>query len=149
MRLFPAFLAAAVLLGATGCNTFEKRAQEKSATYAALDEPTRDKLKRGEIEIGNTPEMVYIALGAPDRKVSTRSADRDDETWIYNSYYREYAGAAHLGYERTLLYNRRTKRYHVIYEPVVADVYRDEEEERIRIIFRDGQVHAIEQATRR
>ncbi len=145
MKIAPFLLITALLLGTTGCSTFEKRAQEKADTYASLDTATQDKLKRGEIEVGNTPDMVYIALGAPDRKLSTRSADQDDETWIYNSFSRSYQGPAFLGYERSLIYNPRTKRHYVIYEPVVADVYHDQEEERIRIIFRDGKVFAIEQ----
>ena len=130
----------------SGCSTFEKRAEEKAAVYSQLDPATQEKLRNGVIEIGNTPDMVFIALGQPDSKSEQITADRREETWIYNSYYTEYSGSEQVGYRRIVEYNRITKSYIVYYEPVRVDVYRDRVQDRIRITFRDGKVAVIEQA---
>lgn len=136
----------AVVLGLTGCSTFEKRAEQKSEVYALLDAETQGKLKQGLVEIGYSPDMVYIALGTPDQRNETVTAKGRQEIWIYNSYYTEYRGTDHLGYRRYVDYNPVTKKYFVHYEPVRVDVYRDRIEERIRITFADGKVTMIEQA---
>jgi hypothetical protein len=141
-RLLIAF--AALLLA--GCSTFEKRAEEKAAVFSQLDPATQEKLRKGEIEVGNTPDMVFIALGEPDAKTEQITADHRDETWIYNSYYTEYRGSEQVGYRRIVTYNNVSKSYYVYYEPVRVDVYRDRVEDRIRITFRDGKVTVIEQA---
>jgi hypothetical protein len=136
---------ALLLLPLSGCNTFERRAQEKAATFDALDPEARAKLKHGVIEIGNTPDMVYIALGQPDQKRVTSNNRGQEETWIYNSYHEDFAGTVHSGYRRVLVYDHRTRRYYVYFQPVYTDVYREHTEENIRIVFKNGQVASIEQ----
>lgn len=139
-----AFIAA--LLGLAGCSTFEKRAEQKADVYTRLDAATQGKLKQGLVEIGYSPDMVYIALGSPDQRNETVTTQGRKEIWIYNSYYSEYRGSEHLGYRRYVDYNPVTKKYFIYYEPVRVDVYRDHVEERIRITFEDGKVTMIEQA---
>jgi len=133
-------------LALAGCSTFEKRSAEKAEIYARLDAETQGKLKQGLVEIGYTPDMVYIALGTPDQRNETVTTQGRKEIWIYNSYYTEYRGTDHVGYRRYVDYNPVTKKYFVYYEPVRVDVYRDRIEERIRITFEDGKVTMIEQA---
>ncbi|HYP18390.1 MAG TPA: hypothetical protein VEQ65_14355 [Opitutus sp.] len=140
--LLPLSLAAALL---AGCDTFDRRSQEKATTFESLSPEEREKLKRGMIEIGNTPDMVYIALGRPDEKRDTATAAGRDTVWIYNTYHREYEGAFHAGYRRHLVYDPVRRRYIVFHEPVYTDVYSDREEEHIRITFRDDRVVQIEQ----
>lgn len=134
------------LLGLVGCSTFEKRADEKAAVFSKLDAPTQENLRKGLVEIGYTPDMVYIALGTPDSRNEAITATSRKEVWIYNSYYSEYRGTEHAGYRRYVDFNPVTKKYFVYYEPVRVDVYRDHVEERIRITFEDGKVSLIEQA---
>src|SRR5688572_18440159 len=102
---------------AAGCSTFEKRSQEKAATFESLTPEEREKLKRGVIEIGNNPDMVYIALGRPDQTRETSTAEGRETIWIYNTYHREYEGQFHSGYRRILLYDPVRKRYTVFYDP--------------------------------
>lgn len=147
MKRFPfliLLLAFVALLA--GCSTFERRAEEKAATFETLSPEEREKLKRGVIELGNTPDMVYIALGRPDQTRETETADKGRETvWIYNRYHQEYEGNIHTGYRRVLLYDPHRKRYVVFYDPVYTDVYSEHQEEHIRIVFRDGKVAMVEQ----
>ena len=127
------------------CSTVESRIGEKSAAFAALDEPTQQKLRQSIIEVGYSPDLVYIALGAPSEKLRKTTGLGAEETWVYRSYYEEWAGQVLSHYQRWVSYDSNTKRYYVSYEPVYADVYRAREEELIRVSFLDGKVSAIEQ----
>ena len=129
-----------------GCNTFERRAEEKSDTFFSLDEATRERLRERKLHIGDTLDMVYIAMGAPDERRVRHSADGSDTTWVYNAYWQEYQGEVLMGYRRYVVRDSETGRYRIYYEPVRESVFAPREEERIRVTFRDGRVTAIEQA---
>jgi len=133
------------ILTLTGCDTFDRRSQEKASTFASLAPEEREKLRRGVIEIGNTPDMVYIALGRPDEKHESTTAQGRETTWIYNSYHQEYEGNVHTGYHRILVFDPVRRRYSVFFEPVYTDVYSEHTEEHIRITFVNDKVTVIEQ----
>ncbi len=139
-------LISLLLLGLAGCSTFEKRSEEKAAVFSALDPNAQEKLRQGMVEIGYTPDMVYIALGAPDSKSERTTAEGRDMIWIYSAYYSEYRGTSNVGYRRMVEYNPVTKSYIVFYEPVQVDHYEERVEDRIRVTFRDEKVAVIEKA---
>ncbi len=147
MRLPTLLLSAALgLVVFSGCDTFENRAKQKAGVVTQLDPKTRAKLERGIIEIGQTPDMVYLALGTPDDEYETTSSTHGKEkTWIYNDYHQEFAGNHETGYRRVLVYDKNAKGYAVYLEPVYTNVYVDRAEEKIRITFRDCKVAVIEQ----
>jgi hypothetical protein len=144
------FLVPLLLLSVAfaGCDTFDRRAQEKASTFEALAPEEREKLRRGVIEIGNTTDMVYIALGRPDETRETATEAGRETVWIYNTYYQEYEGNIRTGYRRHLVFDPARKRYFVYYEPAYTDVYSHREEEHIRVVFRDDKVAMIEQPAR-
>ena len=142
-------LIAFALLSLSGCNTFEQRSEEKAAVFYQLDKATQEKLRQGEVELGFTTDMVFIALGRPDYKSEQITAKGREEIWTYNSYYTVYQGTETSGYRRIIDYDPIRKTYIVYYEPVRVDVYRDHVEDRIRIIFRDHQAVMIEQANQK
>lgn len=144
MRKALSLLLLAALLTA-GCSTFERRAEEKSATFNQLDPATRDRLKNRDIAVGDTQDMVYIALGVPDEKRDRLSIDASESTWIYNSYWQEYQGQALVGYRRHVVFDRGSGRYRIYYTPVQTAVYAEREEERIRVTFVGGRVTSIEE----
>jgi hypothetical protein len=135
-------LAAALLLGA--CSTINSRINEKSDIYYSLDEATRAKLDQGNIDLGFTPDMVYIALGQPDSKRQRVTADGTTDVWVYSTYYDRYEGNAHMGYRRWVVPTPHG--YRVVYEPVHAPVYSQQREDNIRVTFQNGQVSSIETA---
>lgn len=141
-RLFLTLL----FLSLAGCSTFEKRAEEKAAIFSSLGAEAQEKLRQGIVEIGYTPDMVYIALGGPDSQSQRTTADGTDMTWIYSAYYSEYRGTSNVGYRRIVDYNPVTKSYIVYYEPVQVDHYEERVEDRIKVTFRDGKVAVIEKA---
>jgi hypothetical protein len=142
-RFLIPLIALASLLA--GCSTIDSRIKENPALFASLDPQTQADIRKGGVQIGYTMDIVYIALGKPD-ETSERVTSAGRETiWIYTTTYEEYAGTAHVGYRRVFVRNPRTGATSVYLEPVYSDLYQDRTEERIRIIFRDGRVVAIEQ----
>ena len=133
----------ALLLG--GCSTIPSRIEEKSALFAALDAETQNKIKQGRVDVGYSTDLVYIALGTPDERLTKTNQTGTTETWIYNSYRQEYLGTAHTGYRQYVVIDPKTRQAIVTYEPVYSSVYRDRIDERIRINFKAHQVESIEQ----
>ena len=129
----------------TGCQTVESRIKEKPDVFAKLDPATKDKVNQGIIELGYTEDVVYLALGAPDRKRESVSATGRFVTWIYNTYYTRYDGGFYAGYHRSVYFDPYLGAYRRYYRPVFADTYIQEKEERIRVVFKDGKVTIIEQ----
>ena len=132
-------------LFATGCTTINSRIEEKAAIFNALPPEAQARIRQGLIDVGFTPDMVYIAMGKPDNIRESTTADGNETIWVYNNYYREYEGSQFVGYRRQVYFDQRAKAYRVFYEPVHADFYRDEVEETARVVFRNGQVAVIEQ----
>lgn len=143
-RIFPLLLALGALLLA-GCETVDTRISKNPQLFASLDAATQEKIKQGIIDIGYTEDMVYLALGAPDQKREARTAAGSQTTWVYSTYFERYDGTRFAGYHRRVYFDRYLNTYRVYYQPVYADVYRPEVEERIRVTFQNGKVTIIEQ----
>ncbi len=137
-----ALLAAAAL---AGCSTVGSRIRKKSAEFAALDPATQASLRRGEVAIGERPDLVYIALGAPDERLVRTTAKAPETVWIYRRDYQALTGSALAGYRREPVVDPQTNRtVAVIAAPAFVPVYEDRSEDRIRITFRDGKVVEID-----
>ncbi len=145
-RLAPFFLLAALVLA--GCNTVSSRIRQKEAVFASLPATEQARLRKGEVAIGDTPDMVYIALGAPDRHVERTTADASGAEWIYDQYVRSYEGTRMVGYRRVVAVDPHTGRRFIYHEPAFADVYRERTEDRLRIVFTNGRVATIEELKR-
>lgn len=129
----------------SGCSTFAGRAEEKSTVFNSLDAETQSRLKEGNIDVGDTPDMVYIALGVPDTKRQRLTSDGRELIWVYKTYYQDYQGTELVGYRRYFV-PVAPRRYVVHYEPVRRDIYDERSEEHIRITFVNGRVSTVEQA---
>lgn len=144
-RIFPLLLALGALLFVAGCETVDTRIAKNPQLFASLDAATQEKIKQGIIDIGYTEDMVYLALGAPDQKRESRTATGVQTIWVYSTYFERYDGSHFAGYHRRVYFDRYLNTYRVYYQPVYADVYRPEVEERIRVTFQNGRVTVIEQ----
>lgn len=141
--LFAALLGSLVLLA--GCSTVEKRIAENQRLFASLDAETQAKLRARTVELGFSPEMVYIALGKPDSKSERTTAKGREQTWIYLTYYQEYAGQVLTHFRRVAVRDPKSGRVAVYIEPVYTSVYSQQSEEKLRVSFLDGKVVSIEQ----
>jgi hypothetical protein len=146
--LFTAALAVTALLSAAGCNSFNSRARQMSGVYNSLPPTEQQRLQRGMISVGDTPEMVYIALGNPDERRDVLNADGTYTTWVYKTYQQQYEGTAWLGYRRVIVPARDGRGYVVFHEPVTQDVYRTHVDDVIRVSFANGVVSQVEQQRR-
>jgi hypothetical protein len=143
-----ALLLLGAVLALTGCNTTSSRIKQKAEVFGSLPPADKERLRKGNVAIGDTPDMVYIAIGAPDRRIESISASARKLEWIYRHYYETYSGTAFAGYRRVVGFDPHTGRRFMYTEPCYADVYRGQTEENLRIIFEDGRVSAIEELKR-
>ena len=88
-NLISAGAAVVLALFLSGCETdaVAVRAQEKSAVYAALTPWQKKNLDRGSVAQGFSPDMVYIAVGSPDRVETKEFPEGPAELWTYTRYY--------------------------------------------------------------
>lgn len=75
-----AFLALALL---AGCQTTESRIRQNPTVFGALDKATQERIRRGEIQDGDTEDLVYLALGSP--KARWLSEDGTHIIWLYRT----------------------------------------------------------------
>jgi hypothetical protein len=133
-RAFPTLAVLAVLLVAVGCATPERRIGQHGELFASFSPEVQAKIRQGIVQLGYTPDMVYLAAGPP-----RHTQERIDESgttlvWRYTAY-RWHPSPPHW---------RRWP-----YDPWYGSplYYWDDREEYdvLRIEFRDDRVVAIEQ----
>ncbi|MBA4136708.1 MAG: hypothetical protein C0518_05265 [Opitutus sp.] len=81
LRLF----SLALIVALAGCaSTPESRIQRNPQSFAQLPADVQERVRRGQIDIGDTEEVVLLALGDPVRQVE-RVDQRTGATrvWIY------------------------------------------------------------------
>ena len=76
---------------------------EKAEVFDSLPTATQKRLQRGRINVGDTQDMVYIALGHPDETREIANADGEQTLWVYKTYWQQYEGTAWLGYRRVIV----------------------------------------------
>jgi hypothetical protein len=147
-RFFGILLCGA-LLALSGCNTTSDRIRQKAEVFASLPAADQERLRKGLVAVGDTTDMVYIAIGEPTRRIEKTTAQGSRSEWIYRDYYETYEGSHLAGYHRVVGFDRRTGRRFVYLEPSYAEVYRERSEERLRVVFENGRVAAIEELKNR
>ena len=68
----------------SGCDTINHRIGEKPDVFNRLDPKAQAEIRQGRVEVGYTPDMVYLALGKPDKIAGS--------TWYYKLYFEEGDG---------------------------------------------------------
>ncbi len=133
-----------------GCaSTPARRARGMPHVIEALPEEDQARILSGNIALGDTQDMVYLAWGRPDRRSLTTLRDDETETWIYFGYRSEFVDThpRWVPADRWV-YDRRTGRYirarHSYLDFPETVTYRIPYEQR-RVLFRDDAVIAIEQ----
>lgn len=96
-------------------------------------------MRAGQVDLGYTPEMVFLALGSPDRKIMRKTADDAREIWIYQGRF--------LTTDTVRVYDQYGR-----FRPVQSPMYLDRTVEhvyvRARLEFIEGQLVSIEQVER-
>lgn len=136
--------ALAIAAAVAGCNNYSTRTREKSNVYQSLPTETRQRLQHRHIGIGDSQDMVYIALGYPDEVRQLRTVQGEQTAWVYRTYWQQYEGSAWVGWHRAVV-PMRGGGFAIVHEPVSTDVYRMHVDEAIRVTFDHGVVTAVEQ----
>jgi hypothetical protein len=129
---------------AAGCSSVDSRIRQNEAGFRALDPETQQKLRNGKVEVGYTPDMVFIALGKPSGRSERSTKDGLTMIWTYTSSHTEYAGRAMTHTRRVVVVDPRTGRRAILIQPVYSDIYEETEDEAVRIEFKEGRVSSIE-----
>ena len=67
-----------------GCSsTPQDRISQNRKTFESYPASVQSKISAGQVDIGFTEEMVTLALGKPDQKLTRAEAGGQSEVWIY------------------------------------------------------------------
>lgn len=132
---------AAVLMALSACATPDARIRRNQAVFDALGAAEQALIKEGKVAIGFTPEMVKLAVGAPDQRWMRTDAAGRFEIWSYTTYdglggmplfrgdYHHYAGGYPYFYDTFYARGAKAREY-------------------FKVTFSEGKVSAVEQDTR-
>lgn len=147
-RSSPLALALAALLvgGLAGCATTVVRDPAASPpphpAPANLDPATAARLQqRHEIAVGDTPDMVELALGRPLSE--SHSAD-GTTTWFYRGWPANPNDYIQDGFRHRTAFNPVTRMTSTTIEPVKAGLYPSLEVPTTTVTFRDGHATAVQ-----
>lgn len=85
MKNLRVVFAAAVLAWLAGCQTFPTdRIAAHQAEYNSWPPDVQAKVRAGQVDVGYTPEQVFIALGEPTVKSSAGVPGNLSEVWVYH-----------------------------------------------------------------
>lgn len=140
-------LALALAFGAllAGCSTPASRIKKNPDVFAAFPEDVQVRVAEGKIEVGYLPDMVYIALGDPDRRYSRQTLSGDSEVWAYVDI---YTTTERQRVEGPFRYRDVSGGYRTFQDTIWVNVEQQHEYEKLRVEFQNGIVVAIEELER-
>ena len=136
MRIPSLLLATTIALLTASCATTpQSRIEKNLPAFQALPALAQERIRAGRVDLGFTTEMVFFALGEPDRKLARSSEAGEEEVWVYRRMQPAFGfglgvggGGGRSGYGAGVALS--TSGY--------------EDEEAMRVVFRAGKVSAIE-----
>lgn len=136
--------AVVVVLAAAGCNSTAARIRANPALFDSLDAVTQRAIRRGEVRLGFTPEMVQLALGQPTLTAGGMAGTEEDSTWIYRDFSRNENDYVIAGHRRRVVFDPVRRGNVIIVEPADPRTDRHRTPSSLHIGFRDGRVIALE-----
>jgi hypothetical protein len=134
MKILPALLPLVCVLASCAINP-QGRIDRDPQAFAALPAEQQDKVRAGEIGMGYSPAAVKLALGAPDRIVERETAEGRTEVWLYLAALVAPLPSTYC-----------TPGFRTVYAYPCPAVLPTQYEERMRVVFKDGKVTAVERA---
>lgn len=133
------FLATACLIPAVtaACSTTESRIREHRAEFESYPPEVQKKIRDGRVDPGFTKEQVAIALGRPDRVYRRRTAGGTNDVWAYA----EAGGRTAVGFGFGMSSGGWDPRLGGGMGVTLED---DRAEDRLRVVFENGVVVAVE-----
>ena len=123
------FLAIAMLGGSIGCESTQTRIKKHEAAFMAMNPTAQARVLEGEVELGDSSEMVFLAWGKPTHEDSITTSSGETRTvWTYTK--------KQLIKEGSRLASSPEGRRQV----AVEDIYRVLEKIRRKVTFLDDRV---------
>jgi outer membrane protein assembly factor BamE (lipoprotein component of BamABCDE complex) len=147
MKRFAA-AAALMLLGLTiltGCSTPASRIEQNKELFSTFAPDVQASIRQGKINIGFTRDMVYMALGKPERQYSRTTEAGQSEIW---SYVDLYSTTRRQRIDGPFRIRDPQGGYRTVSDSLWVDVNEQHEYERLRVEFEGNRVRAIENVTR-
>jgi hypothetical protein len=136
------FATALALAGlVTGCTTPELRMQHHPAAVTALNDSTKAKVRRAEIAVGYTPQMVELAMGKPLRILP--AGHGKGPTWIYRDRVRNENDSVSGGFRRRIVFDPVLRGNVVVVESVDDRLFPNLRVHTISVDFKEGKVSSI------
>lgn len=132
------FLCTLGVLLQSGCATPDTRIRQNPELFAQLSPEQQEMIRRGQVGVGFSAEMVRLALGEPDRLTTRSNADGMSEVWHYVTYEMPTGDPLYRGWYH---------RYYMWRDPLYPwylDESQRRERERFSVIFDRGTVTALE-----
>ncbi len=136
MKTIPLLAFAALM--AAGCSTLDSRISSHRSQFDAWPAGVQQKVQAGQVDIGFTQEQVQVALGDPDRTYSRTDAHGTDEVWAY----RDHSPVISFG-----LGMASFGRSSAVGGGVGVTTGGDRYDDKLRVIFSQGRVVALERST--
>lgn len=145
MHRFLVFVSIAVssVFVTTACNTASSRLREVNAANLP-DAKTQAQIKKGIVEPGYTPEMVYLALGKPSTPAGGLADATTNGTWVYHDFHRNDRDFIRAGFRRRVVFDPVKRSDTVITEPVDPRSFPNLRAHSLHVTFRDGRVVDIQ-----
>lgn len=133
------------LLLSAGCSTPSARIKRNPELFASFAPDIQENIRQGKMDIGYDRDMVYMALGDPDRRYLRKTAAGEAEVWAYTETYTTMERQRVEGPFRSRGADGTVR---TIQDTLWVDVQQRHEYERLRIEFVNGVVTAIEESSR-
>ena len=131
------------LLLMAACATPDARIKRQQDLFDQFDPGIQEQIRAGHVDLGFDTNMVFLALGRPDREYERRTAAGQTRIWSYTDHLTRTQRQLVNG--RFRVRDSRTGHIHSIRDSVWVDVPTYYEMDRLRIEFGDdGLVTAIE-----
>ena len=142
-RSISLLLLASLISLFAGCSTPEARIRRNPQYFSQLQAADQELIRKGQVAVGFTAEMVRLALGEPDRLTTRQAENGTSEVWHYVTYEMPTGRPLYRGWYH---------RYYMWGDPLYPwylDEVNRRERERFSVVFEQGRVVALEHERQR
>ncbi|MEM7394232.1 MAG: hypothetical protein AAF492_17985, partial [Verrucomicrobiota bacterium] len=120
----------------------EKRAAKSPILFDKLTRETQRDLKKGNVQLGWSSDMVEVALGKPNRRYLRKTDQGEVIVWAYSGVETKLEKQMVQG---TFRFRDKDRRFQTATDNVFVDVNRHIEYDRLRVEIRNDRVVGIEE----
>ncbi|MBT5903085.1 MAG: hypothetical protein HOH58_13355 [Opitutaceae bacterium] len=140
----PACVAILLSLMLMGCESISSRIKERAAAFDNWAPATQERIRTGELKVGDNTDMVYMVLGNPDTAEDIPRADGSTlSIWSYPKLKQQFMAEETVGYEDHSEYDIATGQRIHYQIPNRQKVYQNTKVKGMQVILRNGLVTSV------